>query len=102
LHACFATDERDDGRNRHSRTPGLERFNPVGHVFLRGMGEGQGAGWGWPSSPKIEELRQQWLDAEDQADQLALSRDLQKQALIAATAGGCARGNLAGQAIRPV
>jgi hypothetical protein len=27
-------------------------------------------------------LRQQWLDAPDQADRLALSRDLQKQALI--------------------
>ncbi len=61
---------------------GLDQFNPVGHVFLRGMGEGPGAGWGWPSSPKIEELRQQWLDAPDEADRLALSRDLQKQALI--------------------
>jgi len=27
-------------------------------------------------------LRQQWLDAPDQADRLPLSRDLQKQALI--------------------
>ena len=23
---------------------GLDQFNPVGHVFLRGMGEGLGAG----------------------------------------------------------
>ena len=61
---------------------GLDQFNPVGHVFLRGMGDGPGAGWGWPSSPKIEELRQHWLDAEDQAERLALSRQLQKQALI--------------------
>ena len=60
---------------------GLEQFNPVGHVFMRGMGEGPGAAPGWPSSPRIEELRQQWLDAPDEATQKSLARDLQLQAL---------------------
>ena len=61
---------------------GLDQFNPVGHVFLRGVGEGAGAAPGWPSSPKIEELRQQWLDAPDQAARVSLAKDLQRQALI--------------------
>jgi peptide/nickel transport system substrate-binding protein len=61
---------------------GLDQFNPVGHVFLRGMGEGPGAAPGWPSSPRIEELRQQWLDAPDMAAQKSLAADLQRQALI--------------------
>jgi len=61
---------------------GLDQLNPVGHVFLRGMGEGTGAAPGWPSSPRIEELRQQWLDATDLATQKSLARDMQLQALI--------------------
>jgi peptide/nickel transport system substrate-binding protein len=61
---------------------GLDQLNPVGHVFLRGMGDAPGASPGWPSSPRIEELRQQWLDAPDMATQKSLARDLQLQALI--------------------
>jgi peptide/nickel transport system substrate-binding protein len=61
---------------------GLDQLNPVGHVFMRGMGEGPGAAPGWPSSPRIEDLRQQWLDAPDLAAQKSLARDLQLQALI--------------------
>ena len=61
---------------------GLDQLNPVGHVFLRGMGEAVGSAPGWPSSPRIEELRQQWLEAPDPAMQKSLARDLQLQALI--------------------
>lgn len=61
---------------------GLDQFNPVGHVFMRGMGEAPGAAPGWPSSPRIEDLRQQWLDAPDIDAQKALAKDLQQQALI--------------------
>jgi peptide/nickel transport system substrate-binding protein len=61
---------------------GLDQFNPVGHVFMRGMGEGAGAAPGWPSSPRIEDLRQQWLDAPDPVTQRSLAVDLQRQALI--------------------
>jgi peptide/nickel transport system substrate-binding protein len=61
---------------------GLDQFNPVGHVFLRGMGEGPGSIYGWPSSPRIEELREQWMQAADVPAQQAIARDLQLQALI--------------------
>jgi peptide/nickel transport system substrate-binding protein len=61
---------------------GLDQFNPVGHVFLRGMGEGPGSVYGWPSSPKIEDLRQRWMDAADVPAQQAIARELQLQALI--------------------
>jgi len=60
---------------------GLDQLNPVGHVFLRGMGDAVGSAPGWPSSPRIEELRQQWLAAPDLATQQSLARDLQLQAL---------------------
>ena len=53
---------------------GLDQFNPVGHVFMRGMGTEAGAAPGWPSSPRIEELRQLWLDAPDLAAQRSLAR----------------------------
>jgi peptide/nickel transport system substrate-binding protein len=61
---------------------GLDQFNPVGHVFMRGMGDGPGAAPGWPSSPRIEELRTQWIDAPDLAAQKALAAELQKQSMI--------------------
>jgi len=60
---------------------GLDQFNPVGHVFLRGMGEGAGSAPGWPTSTRIEDLRQQWLDAPDLATQQSLARAMQMQAL---------------------
>jgi peptide/nickel transport system substrate-binding protein len=63
----------------HTFWQGLDQSNPVGHVFLRGNGE---AGMmGWPSSPKIEQLRQQWIAAPDLAAQQDIARQLQLQAL---------------------
>ncbi len=59
---------------------GLDQYNPVGHVFLRGTGE-KGGVPGWPSSPRIEELRLQWLDAPDVAAQKRIAEALQIQAL---------------------
>jgi len=60
---------------------GLDQFNPVAHSFLRGLGADGGI-IGWPSSPKIEELREAWLDAPDLAAQQKIARDLQLQAFI--------------------
>jgi peptide/nickel transport system substrate-binding protein len=57
---------------------GLDQSNPVGHVFLRG--NGKSAMFGWPDAPKIEALRQQWIDAPDQAAQQKLAIELQLQA----------------------
>lgn len=60
---------------------GLDQFNPVGHAFLRGIGEGVGSAPGWPTSARIEELRDQWIAAPDVAAQKALAKELQLQAL---------------------
>jgi peptide/nickel transport system substrate-binding protein len=57
---------------------GLDQSNPVGHVFLRG--NGKSAMMGWPDSPKIEALRQEWIDAPDQIAQKQLAVELQRQA----------------------
>ena len=53
-------------------------MNPVGHVFLRG--NGQDATVGWPTSPKLEELRNAWLQAPDLAAQKAIAAQIQLQA----------------------
>jgi peptide/nickel transport system substrate-binding protein len=58
---------------------GLDQSNPIGHVFLRGNGK-QGM-MGWPSAPKIEALRQQWIDAPDLAAQKKLAVEIQTQAM---------------------
>jgi peptide/nickel transport system substrate-binding protein len=57
---------------------GLDQFSPVAHSFMRGQGEAGGIP-GWPTSPKIEELRNQWLDASDPAAQHKLAEALQVQ-----------------------
>jgi peptide/nickel transport system substrate-binding protein len=58
---------------------GLDQSNPIGHVFLRGNGK-QGM-LGWPSAPKIEALRQEWIDAQSADDQKTIAVEIQKQAL---------------------
>jgi peptide/nickel transport system substrate-binding protein len=57
---------------------GADQANPAGHVFLRG--NGRDAAPGWPSSPRIEELRDQWLRATDLAVQKQIAGQLQLQA----------------------
>ncbi|HBK05597.1 MAG TPA: ABC transporter substrate-binding protein [Acetobacteraceae bacterium] len=55
---------------------GLDLQVPSGHAF-RTSGE---TGWfGWCSSPRIEELRGQWLDAEDLPSQKRIAEDIQRQ-----------------------
>jgi len=62
----------------HTFWGGLDHFDPAGHVFLRG--NGRQAAFGWPDSPRIEELRNEWLRAPDPAAQKKLAEDLQRQA----------------------
>ena len=59
---------------------GVISASPATHFFLRGNGEQ--AIVGWPSSPKIEALRDQWLDATDLATQKRLAAEIQAQAFI--------------------
>lgn len=60
---------------------GLDQFSPVAHTFLRGLGPDGGIP-GWPTSPRIEELRNQWLDAPDLAAQKKIAEQLQQQLFI--------------------
>ncbi len=57
---------------------GMDQATPPTHALL--ASNGANAAYGWPDSPRIEELRAQWLDAPDLAAQQAIAADLQKQA----------------------
>jgi peptide/nickel transport system substrate-binding protein len=60
---------------------GVVSSSPATNSALRGNGE-QAPLFGWPSSPKIEALRDQWLDATDLATQKKLAAEMQAQAFI--------------------
>ncbi|MGU3663504.1 ABC transporter substrate-binding protein [Methylobacterium sp. A49B] len=56
---------------------GLDLWDPASHLAIRGNG---GSAWsGWPTSPRLEELRDAWLTARDQASRQSLCRDIQRQ-----------------------
>lgn len=58
---------------------GPNNLDPAGHLAIRG--NGKAAWWGWPTSPKLEELRQQWFDAPDQATQKKICEQIQLQVI---------------------
>lgn len=64
----------------HTFWPGIDQSSPAWHVFLRGQGDT--GTMGWPKSPKIEELRTQWLDAPDLPAQQKLAAEIQAQAFV--------------------
>ncbi len=53
-------------------------LTPATHYALRGNGDQ--AQPGWPTSPRIEALYEQWLDASNPAEQKTLAAALQRQA----------------------
>jgi peptide/nickel transport system substrate-binding protein len=57
---------------------GFDTFTPATHLSLRG--NGKGAGYGWPNDPKIEALRENWLNEPDLATQQKIAREIQVQA----------------------
>lgn len=58
---------------------GTDWLNPAGHIALRGNGD---AGYaGWANMPRIEQLRQDWFTAPDEAAQKAICRDIQLEAM---------------------
>lgn len=63
----------------HTTWAGADQLNPGVHQYLRG--NGAAGRTGWPDSPRIETLRDEWLLAADEASQLRLAGDLQRQAL---------------------
>lgn len=57
---------------------GTDQINPAGHVFLRC--NGKDAAPGWPTSPRIEALRADWLQADGVAAQRKIAEQIQLQA----------------------
>lgn len=55
---------------------GLDLQMPSGHAF---RANGEKAWFGWVTSPRIEELRAAWLDAQDLAAQKRIAADIQRQ-----------------------
>jgi peptide/nickel transport system substrate-binding protein len=53
-------------------------IDPGGHLGLRA--NGARAWFGWPDSPRLEELRQDWITAPDMAAQAAICVEMQRQA----------------------
>ena len=51
-------------------------LDPAGHFPLRG--NGANAWFGWPTVPRLEELRDAWFDAPDQAAQKRIAEDIQR------------------------
>ncbi len=58
--------------------PGIIAINPATQSYVRGPGPS--GTYGWPDLPKIEALRDQFLDAQSPEDQKRLTRDIQLQA----------------------
>ncbi len=58
---------------------GPDVLNPAVHPYVRGNGTDGRAGW--PTSPRLEELRNAWLDAPDLVTQQRIAAEIQVQAL---------------------
>ena len=58
---------------------GLDMSNPSGHSY---RGTGEKAWFGWPTAPKLETLRDAWMNAPDDASRNNLGADIQRQMLI--------------------
>lgn len=62
----------------HTSWSGADILNPAVNQMLRANGK---AGWfGWPTDDKMEQLRTQWFDATDPAQQKRLAADIQTEA----------------------
>ncbi|MBV9357607.1 MAG: ABC transporter substrate-binding protein, partial [Chloroflexi bacterium] len=60
--------------------PGLSGLTPATNLGLRA--NGQQAWFGWPNSPKLEALRNQWMDTADPVTQKAVAAEIQMQAFV--------------------
>lgn len=58
--------------------PGVIAITPATQSYLRGMG--RAGPFGWPKSERIEQLRDQFLDAASEDEQKRIARDMQTQA----------------------
>jgi peptide/nickel transport system substrate-binding protein len=58
--------------------PAIDYLDPLSVPGLRG--NGKAAWYGWPENPKIEALRESWLDAADVAERKRLAASIQEEA----------------------
>jgi len=59
---------------------GAFNHTPATNNYIRG--DGRSGAPGWPTSPRLEALRQAWLDAEDVGAQKAAAVEMQRQLWI--------------------
>lgn len=64
----------------HTYWSGLDQLDPAVHVYIRG--NGRAASRGWPTSPALESLRNEWLDATDPADRQRIAASIQRQVFV--------------------
>ncbi|WP_237182671.1 ABC transporter substrate-binding protein [Roseomonas marmotae] len=62
----------------HTFWSGLDQLNPAVNASLRA--NGRAAGRGWPDSPALEAMRESWLAAGSEAEQVAIAAGMQRQA----------------------
>jgi peptide/nickel transport system substrate-binding protein len=58
--------------------PAADYQDPIFATNLRG--NGNGAWFGWPNDPKAEELRNRWMDSNDEAERKKLDAEIQANA----------------------
>ena len=58
--------------------PAAEYRDPIFATFLRG--NGANAWFGWPNEPKVEALRERWMDSTDAAERHRLDAEIQANA----------------------
>jgi peptide/nickel transport system substrate-binding protein len=63
----------------HTTWNGVDMVNPIGTQVLRANGDR--AFFGWPNIPRLEALRENWLDAAELPDQQRLAAEIQRVAL---------------------
>ena len=64
----------------HTFWAGVDQYNPIGHSFMRGQGPATGL-FGWPTSPKLEQLRNDWIAATSIPTQQQVAQQIQLQVL---------------------
>jgi len=57
---------------------GVSAVNPAAHTYLRGPG--RSGTFGWPTSPELEHMRADWLEAPDEASRVEICTRMQVQA----------------------
>ena len=62
----------------HSYWSGVDQWDPAVNASLRTLGRAGGPGW--PDSPKMEEMRNDWLAAPDVEAQKKIAREIQAEA----------------------